>query len=182
MRIGLTQRVLFHKERAYDSIEHGWYSCLKDHELVFIPNRTDVDIDVDLLIVTGGDNHPVRDQVELKLVQQMMLEGKPIIGICHGAFMLTRLLGGKVGKTTHHMDCEHPVMVGSKIQVVNSFHTLQILEPPAHSTVLASDSEGFCEAWIHKNIGAIVWHPERMDVPYWPKSIKELLWVRSSTI
>jgi gamma-glutamyl-gamma-aminobutyrate hydrolase PuuD len=155
---------------------------LKDHELVFIPNRTDVVIDVDLLIVTGGDNHPVRDQVELKLVQQMMLEGKPIIGICHGAFMLTQLLGGKVGKTTHHMDCEHPIMVGSKIQVVNSFHTLQILEPPVHSTVLASDSEGFCEAWIHKNIGAIVWHPERMDVPYWPKSIKELLWVRSSTI
>ena len=182
MRIGLTQRVLFHKERAYDSIEHGWYSCLKDHELVCIPNRIDVDIDVDLLIVTGGNNHPIRDQIELRLVQQMMLEGKPIIGICHGAFMLTKLLNGKVSTTSHHMDCEHTVVVDSKIQVVNSFHTLQITEPPAHAKVLATDSDGFCEAWIHKNIGAIVWHPERMDGSYWPKSIKELLWERNSTI
>ena len=89
MIIGLTQRVLVHKERAYDSLEHGWYSCLKGHTLVAVSNRTDVEVDADLLIVTGGDNHPVRDLIENRLIQQFMLESKPIIGICHGAFLLT---------------------------------------------------------------------------------------------
>ena len=73
MRIGLTQRVLFHKGRAYDSLEHGWYSCLKGHTLVSIPNDVDTDIDVDLLIVTGGDNHPVRDTLEKQLIQKIPL-------------------------------------------------------------------------------------------------------------
>ena len=174
MIIGLTQRVLFHKGRAYDSIEHGWYSCLKEHKLVFIPNQIDVEADVDLLIVTGGNNHPVRDQIESRLVQQMIAARNPIIGICHGAFMLTELFGGKIGKTTHHMDCEHPVFVDNKTQIVNSYHGLQIDNPPADATILATDSKGFCEAWIYKNIGAVVWHHERMDVPYWPALIKNL--------
>jgi carbamoylphosphate synthase small subunit len=174
MIIGLTQRVLFHKERAYDSLEHGWYSCLQGHKLVTIPNRTDMDIDVDLLIVTGGDNHPVRDIVENKLVQQFILESKPIIGICHGAFLLTEMLGGKVDSIEGHMDSSHLI---NGTQMVNSYHTLQILQHPEQSTVLATDEQGNCESWIYKNIGAVVWHPERMNEPYWPKQIGDLLWV-----
>jgi gamma-glutamyl-gamma-aminobutyrate hydrolase PuuD len=174
MIIGLTQRVLFHKERAYDSLEHGWYSCLQGHKLVTIPNRTDMDIDVDLLIITGGDNHPVRDIVENKLVQQFILESKPIIGICHGAFLLTEMLGGKVDSIEGHMDSSHLI---NGTQMVNSYHTLQILQHPKQATVLATDEQGNCESWIYKNIGAVVWHPERMNEPYWPKQIGDLLWV-----
>lgn len=175
MLIGLTQRVLFHKDRAYDSIEHGWYSCLKDHKLVFIPNSINIDVDFDFLIVTGGENHPLRDQVETKLVQQMIANEKPIVGICHGAFMLTRLLGGVVSKIDKHMDCEHTIVADNKIHVVNSYHTLKIEKPPTDATILATDENGYCESWIYKNIGAVVWHPERMDQPYWPKSIEDML-------
>lgn len=172
MLIGLTQRVLFHKERAYDSLEHGWYSCLQGHKLVAIPNRIDVDVDVDLLIVTGGDNYPVRDIVEQQLVNQMIKTGKPIIGICHGAFLLTKMLGGAIDKIDGHMDCEHTI---NGNQVVNSYHTLQISTPPPQATVLAKDEDRTCEAWIYKNIGAVVWHPERMNKPYWPKEILDVL-------
>jgi gamma-glutamyl-gamma-aminobutyrate hydrolase PuuD len=171
MIIGLTQRVLVHKERAYDSLEHGWYSCLKGHTLVAVSNRTNVEVDADLLIVTGGDNHPVRDLIENRLIQQFMLESKPIIGICHGAFLLTNMFGGKVGSVEGHMDSEHLI---NGTQLVNSYHTLQIEEPPKQATVLATDEQGCCESWIYKNIGAVVWHPERMNEPYWPKKIKDL--------
>jgi gamma-glutamyl-gamma-aminobutyrate hydrolase PuuD len=174
MRIGLTQRVLFHKERAYDSIEHGWYSCLKEHTLIFIPNRIDIDVDIDMLIITGGDNHPVRNQLENRLVQQMILEGKPVIGICHGAFLLTKILGGKVDKITGHMDTSHQIILEGNLQTVNSFHTLQIVQHPEQSKVLAVDTNNVCESWIYKNIGAVVWHPERMDKPVWPKQIRNL--------
>jgi len=171
MIIGLTQRVLFHKERAYDSLEHGWYSCLQGHKLVAIPNRKDIEIDADLLIVTGGDNHPIRDLIETQLIQKFMLESKPIIGICHGAFLLTILFGGKVSDISGHMDTEH--LVNGK-QLVNSYHTLQIESHPMQATVLATDEAGRCESWIYKNIGAVVWHPERMNKPFWPKQIEDL--------
>jgi len=171
MIIGLTQRVLFHKERAYDSLEHGWYSCLQGHKLVAIPNRIDADIDADLLIITGGNNHPVRDMLGERLIKQFILASKPIIGVCHGAFLLTKIFGGKVSEIDGHMDSEHLV---NSIQLVNSYHTLQIEEHPTQSTVLATDEQGCCESWIYKNIGAVVWHPERMNEPYWPKQIEDL--------
>ena len=174
MLIGLTQRVLFHKNRAYDSLEHSWYSCLKDHKLVAIPNTITTNADFDLLIVTGGNNHPSRDKVESNLVQQMIEKEKPIIGICHGAFMLTALFGGKICKTDKHMDCEHHVVADNKAYIVNSYHTLQIENPPPSATILATDYNGYCESWIYKNIGAIVWHPERMDYPFWPNEIEKL--------
>ncbi len=172
MIIGLTQRVLYHKERGYDSLEHGWYSCLPGHDLVAIPNRIDTDIDVDLLIITVGDNHPVRDMLEERLIQQFMLESKPIIGICHGAFLLTKILGGKVSDIIGHMDTEHLV---NETQLVNSYHTLQIESHPTQTTVLATDEQGRCESWIYRNIGAVVWHPERMNKPYWPTQIEDLI-------
>ena len=43
MRIGLSQRVLLHKNRAYDSLDQGWYHYLKGHTLFAIPNNPDQD-------------------------------------------------------------------------------------------------------------------------------------------
>jgi hypothetical protein len=51
------------------------------------------------------------------------------------------------------------------------------LHHPKQATVLATDEQGNCESWIYKNIGAVVWHPERMSEPYWPKQIGDLLWM-----
>ncbi len=176
MNIGLTQRVLLHKNRQYDSIEHGWYSCLINHNLIFIPNRMDIqDIDIDLLIVTGGDDHPIRDYVEKALIQKMIGENKPIIGICHGAFLLTEMFGGKVSRIDGHMDIEHLISCNGRVDKVNSFHTLQIIKAPDSAEVLAHDDHNICEAWMYNNIGAVVWHPERMETPLWPNKIKELL-------
>ena len=86
MNIGLTQRVLIHKGRAYDSIEHGWYSYLKDHTLTFIANRTDQDFDkladnLDLLIITGGDDSVRRRLTELRISTAMFKKQKHILGV-----------------------------------------------------------------------------------------------------
>lgn len=176
MHIALTQRVLIHKGREYDSIERSWYDVLKEHTLAFIPNKIDVKINADLLIVTGGNNHIARDQIEERLIQQFVQEGKPIIGICHGAFLLTKIFGGKVDVINNHMDTEHVISCDGEMHMVNSFHTLQITQVPLQATVLAVSNNDICESWIYKNIGAIVWHPERMTEPYWPKQIRDFLW------
>ena len=180
MNLGLTQRVLYHRNRAYDSLEHGWYSYLQQHTLTPIPNRTDQDFQkladtLDALIITGGDDAPIRRTTELKLATQMMIRQKPIVGICHGCFLLTDILGGQVSEAITHNDTSHSVWYFGEEKTVNSYHTLQVKEPHAKATVLAIDPEGYCESWIDGNIAGIVWHPERMQTPWIPDEIENLL-------
>jgi hypothetical protein len=177
--IGLSQRVLFHKNRAHDSLEHGWYRLLKDHAICPIPNFDrnfdQLAKDLDVLILTGGDDTSIRRITELKIATAMMKLKKPILGVCHGAFVLTSVLGGSVAQCDNHMDTEHFVTYRNEKIKVNSFHSNQIIKIPKTAKSLAIDDAGQCEAWIDKNIGAIVWHPERMDKPFIPVEIMEFL-------
>lgn len=180
MKIGLTQRVLLHKGRAYDSIEHGWYSYLQEHTLTYIPNRLDQDFEdladrLDALIITGGDDSALRRNVELKIATQMMVQKKPIVGVCHGCFLLQDVLGGKVVDIDDHMDVEHRVSYFGELITVNSYHTLAIKQVHTPGTVLCVDQEGNCEAWIESNLAGVVWHPERMKDAWLPDEIENLL-------
>lgn len=180
MKIGLTQRVLLHKGRAYDSIEHGWYSYLQEHTLTYIPNRLDQDFEdladrLDALIITGGDDGVLRRNVELKIATQMMYQKKPILGVCHGCFLLQDVLGGKIVDIEGHSDTEHSISYFGEMITVNSHHTLAIKQVHKHGTVLCVDQEGNCEAWIERNLAGVVWHPERMETAWLPEEIKNLL-------
>ena len=176
MQIGLTQRVLLHRDRAYDSLEHSWYEYLQGHTLIPIPNRLPISIpDVDLLIVTGGDDHVVRNQVEYELVDSMLSRDLPIIGICHGCQLLTQRLGGTVVPVEDHQDSYHEVFCQDEPHLVNSYHRLRIERSPPGATVLAHDPDGHPEAWILGRTAGIMWHPERMTQPWIPEEIQHLL-------
>lgn len=180
LNIGLTQRVLLHKGRAYDSLEHGWYSYLKGHTLCPVANRLDQDFEaladsLDALIITGGDDSTIRRTTELKLARIMMTKQKPVVGICHGCFLLTTVLGGTVTDCITHMDTSHSIYYFGEEFSVNSYHNIQISTPHNTATVLAVDPEGHCEAWIDGTIAGVVWHPERMKMPWIPDEINDLL-------
>ena len=176
MRIGLTQRVLFHRDRAYDSLEHSWYEFLQGHTLIPIANRLPISIpDIDLLIITGGDDHPVRNQIEHELVDSMLSCDLPIIGVCHGCQLLSQRLGGTVVPVEDHQDCHHEVFYQDAPYLVNSYHTLRIEQAPPGATVLACDPDGATEAWIQGHTAGIMWHPERMIQPWIPQEIQQLL-------
>ena len=180
MFIGLSQRILTHKQRAYDSIEHGWYSYLKEHTLFFLPNFLEQDFEkraheLDAFIITGGDDHPLRRTTELRMATAMMRLQKPILGVCHGVFLLTDILGGYVGEIEGHRDTEHLVHSEGHVQLVNSHHSLSITKTHSTAQTIAVDEDGNTEAWIDGNVAGIVWHPERMTVPYLPNSIANLL-------
>jgi len=186
MKIGLTQRVLTHNKQVHDSLDHNWYRLLKGHELVPIPNRDDLDYEslaesLDLLIITGGGNERIRITTEVSLATEMSELGKPILGICHGAFLLTEILGGKTrtGKE-NHTDVDHLVYKSDSCHTVschtvNSYHNICIDKVPPNSVSLCIDDDGDCESWIKDNVCAIVWHPERMTIPYIPTEIKEII-------
>lgn len=169
-----------HRGRAYDSIEHAWYRFLDGHKLIFIPNTLEQDFaeltdQLDCVIITGGDDSVPRRATELKIATSMMISQKPILGICHGAFLLTDVLGGVVNSVTGHSDTEHTVHYNGREILVNSHHNLGIerLHSSAHS--VAHDADGNCEAWIDGNMAGIVWHPERMDNPFIPAEIQQVM-------
>jgi gamma-glutamyl-gamma-aminobutyrate hydrolase PuuD len=180
MNIGLTQRVLYHNNRAYDSTEYGWYSYLKDHTLFFVANRLDQDFTsladtLDCLIITGGDDKAIRRTTELKLASQMMMQQKPILGVCHGCFLLQDILGGTITDIDNHRNTEHSVIYNDAKFNVNSYHSLSIKQLHTKGKALAIDEDNNIEAWIDNNIAGVVWHPERMETPWLPTEITKLL-------
>lgn len=180
MNIGLTQRVLYHNNRAYDSTEHGWYSYLKGHTLFFVANRLDQDFTsladaLDCLIITGGDDSAIRRTTELKLASQMLIQQKPILGVCHGCFLLQDILGGTIGDIDNHHDTEHSIIYNDTKINVNSYHTLSIKKLHTKGNALVTDEDNNIEAWVDNNVAGVVWHPERMETPWLPKEITKLL-------
>ena len=180
MRIGLTQRVLTHNGQVHDSLDHNWYRLLKGHELIPIPNREDLDYEsfaksLDLLIITGGSNEEIRVTTEVSLATEVSRLGKPILGVCHGAFLLTEILGGSTKECEGHLNTEHLIYGDTPTHVrVNSFHNICIDKHPPNSVYLYLDDNGNIESWIKDNICAIVWHPERMSMPFIPDKIREV--------
>lgn len=179
--IGLSQRILYHKGRAYDSTEHGWYKLLSGHTLFYLPNTLEQDFDeladlLDVFIITGGDDSALRRVVETKLATAVMRRNKPVIGICHGAFLLTDLLGGIVEEVEGHVDTLHTIWYFGEPIVVNSYHNLTIKKVHDTGTVLCTDTEGNVESFIDGKLAGIVWHPERMEEPWLPDEIKSLIW------
>lgn len=180
MKIGLTQRVLTHNGQVHDSLDRNWYRLLKGHELIPIPNREDLDYaslaeSLDLLIITGGDNEHVRINTEMSISAEMAKLEKPMLGICHGAFLLTEVLGGSTKEIEGHSNTEHLVYGDAPTHYrVNSFHNISIDKIPPNGVYLYLDADGNCESWIKGNICAIVWHPERMDKPFIPSEIRKV--------
>lgn len=180
MRISLSQRIMYHKGRAYDATEHGWYNLLAGHNLFFIPNTLNQDFDLvadnsDSFIITGGDDSDLRRTIELKLATKMMERNKPVVGICHGAFLISELLGGEVSEIDSHMDVDHYIFYNREAIEVNSHHSLGIIKEHPSATVLCRDYFGNVEAFIDGNLAGIVWHPERMKNPWIPPEIAYML-------
>ena len=165
MNIGITQRILTYNNVNYDCLSSNWYTYLNKHTLWVIPNRLDQDfnrlsLSLDVLIISGGDNHPIRDQVEVTLTQLMHSLNKPIIGICHGLQFLTEYFGGSIAPVDNHRNIKHTVTYNTEVEV-NSYHSNKIVKLPDGAISLAHDKDGNCEAWIMKNICGVMWHPER---------------------
>jgi len=144
--------------------------------MIFIPNNPTQDFKkiadtVDCLIITGGDDSTIRRLTEIRLATEILKQKKPILGVCHGAFLLTDLLGGKVNACDHHMDTQHDVYYLGMAHNVNSYHSQTITSLHSKASSLAQDADGNHEAWIDGDIAGIVWHPERMATPWVPAEI-----------
>ncbi len=151
----------------FDGLERGFFSMFRDDEITALHNKKNQNFinlaaTNDLLVLSGGDDRPQRLLTEIEMIKQFRERKKPILGICHGAFLLSQLWGGKFKHPIEgHRRTEHTVWYKYKQHTVNSYHGSGITDAPTDARVLVTDDNGLIEAWQRENCLAVVWHPER---------------------
>lgn len=165
----------------FDAYERGFNSMFRDHDITALINKKEQNFEElanthDLLVLSGGDGSPNRLLVEIEMIKQFRLQQKPILGICHGAFLLTQLMGGECIDVDGHRRTEHSITYKYEQRIVNSYHGSAIVRLPTDAMVLATDDNGYIEAWQQGNVSAVVWHPERDLKEHWvPDEIQKYL-------
>lgn len=183
MKIAISQREIeipptdiFHY-----ATEDGFYNLLHKHKLYPFPNLPHLVPyyeDYDCLILTGGPDSKNRNMTENLMFVDAFNKGLPIIGICHGAFAVNELTGGKNRSGLEgHYDTHHKIKMEDRHFLVNSYHKQAIDTIGKNMVVIATDKYGNIEAFRHKeyDIHAVVWHPERMVDAVLPKRVQEIL-------
>jgi putative glutamine amidotransferase len=177
MKIAISQREIVHNNITYDCLEQGWHSLLNRHQLVPIPNTSNIETDFDMLILSGGNATPSRTHTETIYYNIALLKGVPILGVCHGAFFINEQHGGINKPIEGHKNTAHEIEIDGVIEYTNSFHTNSIallgrdLMPWATCT-----HDATVEAFKHSQlpIWGTVWHPERAE-GFLPLELSEML-------
>lgn len=164
MKIAISQREIVHNNITYDCLEQGWYRLLSQHEIRSIPNVSNITLDFDMLILSGGDTSPNRTTTETMYYNIALLKGVPILGVCHGAFFINEFHGGINQSIAGHQNTAHKVALDGYEEYVNSFHTNSIgLLGRDLLPIATCPQDNTVEAFKHASlpIWGIVWHPER---------------------
>ena len=168
----------------FDCLERSWYSFLGNHHLIPHANTGVVDetIDFDCLVLSGGSDSVARNITENKLFLHAIKHKKPILGICHGAFVVNELSGGanQVDQSiiADHDNTSHEVTMENRKVMVNSYHGQTIIQLGKGMIPLAiHEPDQTIEAFRHEHLPVygIVWHPERMEMPVLPEAVATLL-------
>tara|TARA_R110001592_G_scaffold238920_3_gene498804 strand:+ start:539 stop:1084 length:546 start_codon:yes stop_codon:yes gene_type:complete len=180
MKILISQQEYIKTPRnfVFDALERAYYNFLSGHELIVAPNINKVaHNDYDCLVLTGGPDSVARNKTENLLYADAIIKGKPIIGICHGAFAINDICKGKNGHVEGHVDADIKITMEGQEHVVKCYHSQSIEKLAEDFVTIAFDGQGTIEAFKHKTLPVygIIWHPERMDVPVLPAEVKKLL-------
>lgn len=163
-----------------DALERGWYRLLAGHDICPVPNIPDFDFEsmqFDCLILSGGNDSVDRHLTEDRLYALAESRALPIIGVCHGAFAVNDLAGGRNAQITGHVDQDHVIRMDSQEFEVNSYHGQCIEQLPPGFEPVAHDLSGVIECFRHifRPTWGVVWHPERQRQPVLPQDLAEFL-------
>lgn len=122
---------------------------------------------------------PARDEEELRLIDEFLSAGKPILGICRGLQILNVYFGGTLSQhveghsAVDGRDSFHPSRIapsplrrlyGGALQV-NSAHHQAIDRLGSGLQAVQWAPDGVIEAVMHETlpVWAVQWHPERLE-------------------
>ena len=123
------------------------------------------------VVLSGGNDiaeFDSRDEVEKILIEYAVSKKIPLLGICRGMQFLGSFFGATLENILGHAGSRHE-LIQPKIgnynfpKIVNSYHDFSLRNLPESLEIIATDSEGNCEAICHKSlpIEGWMWHPER---------------------
>ena len=182
LKIGITQRAEYFETfgETRDALDQNWTKLLQANDCltVPVPNVCYVSdfieaLSLDGILMSGGDDHPMRERCETACIDYCVKHKMPLLGICHGMQFIARYFGATLVNIKGHVKVRHDIFVHSnpyeipqKTFEVNSFHRFTLDKTPNGFSGFAFDNNGYCEAMYHSTlpVAAFMWHPER--VPY----------------
>lgn len=184
----ISQRVMVdprHGERR-DALDQRWAgflaACglagvpLPNHERTALALVGALDGCAGLVLTGGGDisayggTDPERDAAERAVLAVALERRLPVIGVCRGLQTLVHYFGGTLRRIDGHVAKPHAVVHDGTRRIVNSYHDLGVARLPEQLLATAQTDDGTIEAIRHRDapIAAVMWHPERCDVPQEP--------------
>ncbi len=185
LKIGVTQRVDYIEsiDETRDVLDQRWTKLLKKNKFITIPipntcNIVDFidELELDGILISGGNDHSTRTICETACIEYCVKHPLPLFGICHGMQFIGQYFGSKLVHIDNHVGFCHKVTVKNndfgipqESFNVNSFHNFTLDKVPNAFSVLANDSDGYCEAMYHKHLPIVtfMWHPERPPFLDW---------------
>ena len=120
MKIAISQRQTIINDRTYDCLEHTWHKTFKGHDIYPIPNIVHLDLECDLLVLSGGENTQERFLTEINCYNYAMVTNVPILGVCHGAFLLNYVYDGLNKEVKGHQNTTHDIEMEGEIIKINN--------------------------------------------------------------
>ena len=184
LRIGISMRetnALNYFERR-DSISRDWFSFLKKYfpnaNYILLPNVGNDIIDyikkwnLNAFILSGGDDYgiyPRRDITEKNIFEFSRTNSLPIFGVCRGAQIIYKFMGGLIEKGDEkiiriHSSNRHKIRFKNLLYSVNSYHSSYLIEETKPSNLNITSKcldDGLIESFEGCNILGFMWHPER---------------------
>ncbi|RYH01061.1 gamma-glutamyl-gamma-aminobutyrate hydrolase [Salipiger sp. IMCC34102] len=119
----------------------------------------------DAVLLSGGADigrDPVRDALDLGLVDHARRSRLPLLALCRGMQVLAHAAGTPLVPVAGHVARRH-LLTGEIAREVNSFHARGLSETPRGYRPLARAPDGTIEAIAHDTLPweGWMWHPER---------------------
>lgn len=187
--IAVTQRVYVNHEfgERYDMLDQKWIPFLRSFDLWPLPVPNNLiyikqlveKYDINGVLLTGGNslvryggNAPERDEIESFLLDWVLKEDVPLLGICRGMQVIQDYYGNKLNNVTGHVAQRHRLSVESGFRSsdlllnyssVNSYHQQGATDVHGDIIKTAESEDGVVMAIEHidKQVFGVMWHPER---------------------
>lgn len=184
LRIGLTMRETKALEyiETRDSVSRDWMKylnkCIPQASFIILPN-----LGIDIIkyikewklngfILSGGDDYgksKERDLTEKKIFDFAQINNYPILGVCRGAQIIFKFMGGSFKKgiandINYHSNNRHLIKFKNKKHKVNSYHSNILIEKTTPKNLVITSkclNDNTIESFEGKNILGFMWHPER---------------------